>query len=513
MERQQIHHIIYVGLTAALCAAIPLSNFMMSVCLLFLGLNWIVEWNWAEKWQRLKLHKSAMLWLLFLPLLCVGFVKDDDALTALDFFVRKLPVCLAPAVVVTSERMTIKELRFVLGMFVLSVLFATVYSIGFYATHDVVNIREISVFISHIRFSLCIDIAIVLLMFVVLKMPEIKAFGRWLSVVMLLWLLLYLFVAQTLTGIILLGVVAVVYCVRLLCAKPLGRRIRIGVGLLLSLLSLLIIYVSMLSYQYFHIDEKDYVQLDAYTQNHRPYNNDVHSMVENGSYVGVYVCEEELRSEWNQRSEMSYDDPKVAATLIRYLNSLHWRKDSAAVAQLTVRDVQNIEQGIANVEYTRTFGLKRALYQSFFSLQQYHCYGVVSQSSLLKRWVAWKSSCELIAENPCLGVGLGPHKTLLDQQQREHQTMVEPISGSHNQFLTLFLMGGFLLPLAFVIILIYPFIEYKNALGFVYVAVFIVLVGSMMTEDTLETQAGYTLFAVMDTLILYNFNTKTDENA
>lgn len=498
---------------AALCAAIPLSNYMMSVSLLFLGLNWIVEWNWAEKWHRLKSHKSAILWLLFLPLLCLGFVRAGDAVTALDLFARKLPVCLAPAVVVTSSNLSKRELRLVLGAFVVSVLFATVYSIGFYATNDIVNIREISVFISHIRFSLCIDIAIVLLMYVILKMPEVRSFWRWLSVVTLAWLLFYLFVAQTLTGIILLGIVAMVYCVRLLCVKPLERRFRIGVGLLLSLLSLLMVYVFVVSYQYFHINEKDYAHLDAYTQNHRPYSNDIHSMVENGSYVGVYVCEEELRSAWNQRSVKRYDDPMVSATLIRYLNSLHWRKDSAAVAQLTAKDVQNIEQGIANVEYTRTLGLKRALYQSFFSLQQYRCYGVVRQSSLLKRWVAWESSCELIAENPCLGVGFGPHKLLLDQRQCAHQPSGEPISGSHNQFLTFFLMGGFLLPLAFVIILIYPFVEYKSSMSFVYVAVFIVLVGSMMTEDTLETQAGYTLFAVMNSLILYNFNAKTDENA
>lgn len=513
MKRQQIHHIIYVWLVAALCAAIPFSNFMMSVSLLFLGLNWIVEWNWAEKWQRLKSHKSAFLWLLFLPILCLGFVKSNDAFSALQNFVTKLPVCLAPVVVVTSSALSRKELRLVLGTFVIAVLLATFYSIGFYATHEVANIREISVFISHIRFSLCIDIAIVLLMFAILKMTEIKTFVRVLSIVALVWLVLYLFIAQTLTGIVLLAVVAVAYCVFLLCSQSTMKGRRIAAGAVLTAVLLLVAYVFVISYQYFHIDEKDFAHLDAYTQNHRPYSHDVHSLVENGSYVGVYVCREELQSAWHQRSTSDFNDPLVEATLVRYLNSLHWRKDSAAVSQLSEEDVHNIEQSIANVEYTRTFGLKRALYQSFFSWQQYRKYGDVSQSSLLKRVVAWQSSCELIAQNPCFGVGFGNHKSLLDSQQRLHQPTGEPISGCHNQFLTFFLVGGILLPLFFVIVLIYPFIEYKHSMSFVYVAVFVILLGSMLTEDTLETQAGYTLFAAMNALILYNFNVKKDENA
>ncbi len=513
MKRQQIHHIIYVWLVAALCAAIPFSNFMMSVSLLFLGLNWIVEWNWAEKWQRLKSHKSAFFWLLFLPILCLGFVKSNDAFSALQCFVTKLPVCLASVVVVTSSALSRKELRFVLGTFVISVLLATFYSIVFYATHEVTNIREISVFISHIRFSLCIDIAIVLLVSYILKNNEIKILDRCLLIAVLVWFVLYLFVAQTLTGIILLAVVAVAYCVFLLCSKSTMNGHRIVAGTVLAAVLLLVAYVFVISYQYFHVDEKDFAHLDAYTQNHHPYSHDIHSLVENGSYVGVYVCKEELQSAWRQRSASDFNDPFVEATLVRYLNSLHWRKDSAAVFQLSDKDVQNIEQGIANVEYTRTFGLKRALYQSFFSWQQYRKYGDVSQSSLLKRIVAWQSSCELIAQNPCFGVGFGNHKSLLDSQQRLHQPKGEQISGCHNQFLTFFLVGGLLLPLFFVVVLICPFIEYKHSMSFVYVAVFVILLGSMLTEDTLETQAGYTLFAVMNTLILYNFNVKKDENA
>ena len=49
-------------------------------------------------------------------------------------------------------------------------------------------------------------------------------------------------------------------------------------------------------------------------------------------------------------------------------------------------------------------------------------------------------------------------------------------------------------------------------MSFVYVAFFLIIVGSMFTEDTLETQAGLTLFAIMNSLLLYGFNLNHYEN-
>jgi len=75
------------------------------------------------------------------------------------------------------------------------------------------------------------------------------------------------------------------------------------------------------------------------------------------------------------------------------------------------------------------------------------------------------------------------------------------------------LMGGIAVPVFFLIMLIYPFVEQKKKITFVYVAFFIILVGSMFTEDTLETEAGLTLFSVMNSILLYGFNLNHYENA
>lgn len=481
--------------------------------MLLLAVNWIAEWNWTEKWQRLKKHKSALFWLLFLLVLCLGFVKADDASAALDNFATKLPLCLAPVIVATSKKMNFKELAFALGIFIVSVLSATIYSVCYYASHEITNIREISPFISHIRFSLCIDISIVLLFSVVLSQNKIKRIYRLVSLSVACWLVLYLFVAQTLTGILLLAFVVVVYSVCVLCSRNYMRKKKIYAGAFLSVWILALAYVVVISYQYFHVDQKDYQHLEPYTVNHHPYSHDLNSMVENGSYIGVYVCEEELRSAWNRRSTISYDDPLIAASLIRYLNSLHLRKDSAAVMSLSDWDVHQVEQYVANVDYTRKLGLKRALYPMFFSMDLYSYNGTLTHSSLLKRWLAWKASMKLMAQYPLWGVGLGNQKqALMEVQMVENQTF-EPIPGCHNQFLTFGLIAGVFAIAAFVFLLAYPFFEQKGKMTFVYIAFFIILVGSMFTEDTLETQAGYSLFAVLNALILYGYNLRKYEDA
>ena len=153
MKRLQIHHGIFVLLTAVLCAAIPLSNYVMSMMLLFITANWLIEWDFKAKWQRLKENRSVLLALLFMLVFSLGFIRADDYAVALDYWVTKLPLFMAPVLFVSSQRPNHKELNFILLCFILSVLYASVFSTIFYVSHEVQDIREISVFISHIRFS------------------------------------------------------------------------------------------------------------------------------------------------------------------------------------------------------------------------------------------------------------------------------------------------------------------------------------------------------------------------
>lgn len=543
MKRLQIHHSIYVLLTAALCVAMPLSNYMMSMMLIFLMANWLIEWDFKAKWQRLKENRSALLALLFMMVFCLGFVRADDFAVALDYWATKLPLFMAPVMVASSQRLNHKEMSFILFCYVLSVLFATVYSTVYYVNHEVQDIREISVFISHIRFSLCIDVAIVILVYYVFKEKHWSnpALGRFsavvLSVMMFVpiwfkdknwpvfgkilasmtcaWLIIYLFIAQTLTGNVLLLLVAVVYLLYVLFCHWKEKTYRWAAAGMFYLLAVFMVFVGSATWRYFHVEESQYLVVDALTVNGNPYEHNMNSMVENGSPIGMYVCEEEMERAWASRSDKDLSNAVDKATLVRYLNSCHLRKDSAGVMALSDRDVHNIERGIANVDYTSGFGIKRALYPIFFSIELYRSSGDVQNSTLLQRVEYMRAAWHLIQRNWGLGVGLGNHKTAVSEQLKQEGSCMcwKERIGCHNQWLTFWLMGGVAVPLTFLVLLIYPFIEQKKKITFVYVAFFIILVGSMFTEDTLETQAGLTLFAIMNSILLYGFNLNHYENA
>ncbi len=542
MKRLQIHHGIFVLLTAALCAAIPLSNYVMSMMLLFITANWLIEWDFKAKWQRLKENRSILLALLFMLVFSLGFIRADDFAVALDYWVTKLPLFMAPVLFVSSQRPNHKELNFILLCFILSVLYASVFSTIFYVSHEVQDIREISVFISHIRFSLCIDVAIVLLLYYAFKekdwslptlvksfsdvqrsfrlLPKRKEFNRSvfgvvLALVSAIWLLIYLFIAQTLTGIILLFLVAVAYLLYVLFCHWKEKTYRWIAAGMLFLLAVFMVFVGSVTWRYFHVDKSQYLTIDTVTANGNPYENNMNSMVENGSPIGMYVCEEEMERAWAVRSDKDISEPVEKATLVRYLNSCHLRKDSAGVMALSDGDVHNIERGIANVDYTSGFGIKRALYPIFFSIELYRCSGDVQNSTLLQRVEYMRAAWHLVQQNWGLGVGLGNHKTAVSEQLKlEGSSMCwKERIGCHNQWLTFWLMGGIAVPVFFLIMLIYPFVEQKKKITFVYVAFFIILVGSMFTEDTLETEAGLTLFSVMNSILLYGFNLNHYENA
>lgn len=515
MNRLQIHHSLYVLLMAAVCVAIPLSNYMMSMMLIFVAANWLVEGDFKAKWQRLRENKSAIFAFLFLFVMFLGFIRADNLGEAWGYWTSKLAMYLAPVIVASSKPFSSKEFKFVLGCFVLSVFFATIYSVVFYATHEVVDIREISVFISHIRFSMCIDVAIVLLLYFAFREKN-KPFVLSLSAVLLsAWFLLYLFIAQTLTGIMLLLFVAVAYMLYILLCHWKEKHCRYMALGVLCLVALFAFSTGMVTWQYYHVDTSQYLPMDSLTVNGHPYENDMNSMVESGSLVGMYVCEREMENAWRQRSERDFQDPMLENTLVRYLNSCHLRKDSMGVMALSEQDVHNVEQGIANVDYTSRFGLKRALYPIFFSIERYRCSGDVENSTIFQRLEYWRASWRQVKKHWLLGVGLGNHKTAVGDQLKEDGSCLKGKEriGCHNQWLTFWLMGGVLVPVAFLFLLVYPFVEQKGKMSFVYVAFFIIIAVSMFTEDTLETQAGLTLYAIMNSLLLYRFNLYHYENA
>ena len=512
MTRQKIHHIIYILSLLLLAASIPVSNFGMSLGGIILAANWVIEGDFRNKWLRLKQQPSVWVFVGFVAVFALGLFRTDNWNAGLTNLLSKMPLLYAPIAMASSKELDRKSVLLILSGFIISTFVGSVVSGLYYITAPFIgDMREISRFISHIRFSLCVDMSIVLTSYLLAK-AILPKWGKVLLLLLDVWFAGYLFFAQTLTGIVIIFLIGIFFAVYTVIATPSVRLRRWVLWLVGPLMLATAAYVGVITYQYFHVSTDNKVITSTVTSQGNTYTFDDTSVVENGNYTGMYLCEQELRETWPLRSAVPYDS--VAPTLIRYLNSKGLHKDAEAVAALTDKDVENVEHRIANVDYTQHFGLKRALYPTFFSMTLYFKYHHIGNSSLMERVELWHAAWLAIQEHWLLGVGVGDHKAAIDQQlvQTGSPLAVRLNRGAHNQFLTFWLMGGLLVLIYFVCMLFYPFVRMKTKVTLVYVSFFIIVFASMFTEDTIETSAGMTLFAFFNYFLLYIFNTEQLEN-
>lgn len=512
LSRADIHHGFYVLATGLLMASLPLSHFAMGLITFLLLLNWVAEWNWREKWERLRQNPQGLVFSALFVVMCIGLFKTDSWPNAGQYMLGNLSILFAPIIIISSKPFSKREMGWFAHAFIVATTIACLCSVGYWLTHEVRDIRSISLFIDHIRFSLCVVFALVLSVSLMTRKPSAGATTRVLYGLNALLMVFYLFIAQTLTGILLFVIITIAYLIYVLVhTAPVKEKWFVSAGILLVLGSVAM-YVVGITYTYYHDRDKAITVRTTAKGNEYSFVDD--GLVENGHRVNYYICRPELEQAWTMRSDSVLDE-MAEATLIRYLNSKGLHKDFEAVMSLSQKDIHNIEQRIANVDYTRPLGLRRALYQTFFSLSNYELNHSINGSSLLERVELWKASWGAISDNWLLGVGVGDQKAAIDNQLEQ---MGSPIAnrhnrGCHNQILTYWLIGGVLLAAFLIFVFVYPFFGMRKRVTFIYVALSIIVFCSMLVEDTIDTQTGRMLFSIVMPMLLFNEERNEAANA
>jgi len=505
MSRAEFHHKFYLLAAIGVVVSIPLSHFGMGFASFLLFLNWLAEWNWQEKWDRLRENRQGLWFSAFYLVYAIGLVNVTDWGAAGSDMLSKLPMLLSPIIVISSKPFDSKELRWIFSAFILATLLGCVSNFIHARTHTLGNLREMSQFIDHIRFGLCIVMSIVFCIHYFLKVDEPFPNKRYIYLIISFILLSYLLYSQTLSGIIILMVIAFCYIIYILVNKTNKKTKWILGGLLAIFLITSAGYGFHITYDYFHVTDPT-PNTSAKTVSGRPYIFDEDPIVESGHYIGHYVCKEEMEIAWAMRSDTVYNK-LTEATLQRYLNSLGMHKDSAAVMSLSDEDIRNIENKTANIYYARNGHIRRALYETFFGFSLYKKYGTLNESSLLERVELWRATWQIIREHWLFGVGIGQERAALDQQlELDHSPIAgkKPGRGSHNQFLTYWLAAGIIPLLYFCFLLVYPFAAMKKRITFVYFSFILLLFLSMLVENTLNAQTGLMLWTSFVPILLFN---------
>ncbi len=512
-------HQIYLGLLILLAVSLPFSPFLMSLSQILLIINWILEGNFHQKFFRLKYRKSILIFTAIYLMQLLWLAGTDYWDGAAEDLRIKLPLLILPIIIGTSNDISPNEMFRLLKFYVAAIFLATIVSMLVYfgvIPHPVTDIRHISIFISHIRFSLMIVVAILVLMHWI-KTSEGFFTRKQLGLVTLItWFILFLFFMKALTGVVVLAV-AMFFLLILLINKIENQILKVALIVLIYAIPFYSIMTVIKAYnQYYHSLTKIPEKLPEYTANGNKYFHDLSSwQKENGNKVWLFVCETELRKEWNKRSKYPYDslDKKgqpIRSTLIRYLTSKSLTKDSAGITKLTGRDIVNIENGMTNIIFEKKYSIMPRIYEVFYEIDHYKHSGAVDNHSVMQRLVYYQIAIYLIKKHFWFGVGTGDLKKEYLNYYQTHDTGLSPERWwqTHNQFLRIFATFGIIGFIIFLAAFILPPYFERKYNSYYFLMIFIIVLLSFINEDTLETQAGVTFSTYFYSLFLWGASRK-----
>ena len=479
----------------ALAIGLPTSKVILSLGMMLLILNLILEGSFANYWQNLKSNKFFHLLLLFWSFHLVSLIWTNDFGYAWNDIRIKLTLLIIPLIFSVKPILKSKQLFLIFGLFIATLLFTSLYNFASYqqwmGTKVNNDIRSLSLFGSHIRYGILISIGAGICLYYLKLLQSPK---KWIFLPILLWFSYYTYFSQIISGLLALFILFLTF----LIIEALKKSITLGFSaIVVSIATLLIPFLFLLPNE--QTESLNYINLEPKTAKGNPYS---HFLGEDtyidGKPVLAYVCELELREEWNKKSVLLYDSLDLKGqplkyTLMRFLTSKNLKKDAEGFSHLSKQDINYIEKGLASVNETkigvfaRLEGIKFQLNNSVDP----------NGHSLLQRIEFWKTGVEIIKNNWLLGVGTGDvQQAFLDQYKIEKTTLLpENQLRAHNTYLTTWISFGIVGFVVFWWMILYFLTTHWKNRSFLPVMFILVACSTFLIEDTLETQIGATFFA------------------
>jgi len=520
-------HIYYFGLIL-LVVSLPLSIYFTSVAEILILVNWILEGGFRQKFKSLRKQK-AVLWITGIYIVhLLGIIYTETA--NYDYLLKdlkvKLPILVLPVLVASSPKLNPEKLHRLLILFCLATFSSTLISFMVFLgviPYEYYDFRDISIFISHIRLALMVNLSIFILIYYLFNpLPGIRYRKLYIifSIPLVLWFLFFMVLLKSLTGLIIFAILFLVliwiYSGRV---KDVAPRFIIR-SLLLAIPLLAATYISHSVGRFFYREPIDFNSLEEFTAEGNPYLHDTTSKaVENGSYTYIYISEKELRREWNRISSFDYDgldkkDQEIKYTLIRYLTSLGLKKDAEGVRQLNAEDIRAIENGKANVIFRNRYSLYPRIYEVMWEIDGYLRGGDPSGHSIAQRIAYLDAAIYIFRNNPVIGVGTGDVQSSFNRYYEKTNSLLDKNyrRRAHNQYATFLLTFGMVGFLLIMVCLLVPVFLERKWRDYFFIVFFIISFLSMLNEDTLETQTGVSFFIFFYSLFLFGRTPKGDNH-
>jgi len=514
INREIFHREVYYFGLILLVVSLPLSVFGISLSQFILAGNWILEGNFRNKISILKRNKGLLIYTGLYIIHIIWLINTSDFNYALKDLRIKLPLLILPLIIGSTPSLKFKRIHGLIYFFSAGVVISSFISIGVllgFSGKEINDYRDLSVYISHIRFSLMINTVIFLMYYIYYKKLILFRKSERIGVLfVIIWLAVFLFILRSQTGLVVFCLLTSFFIIRYII---ISRNIYIKSAIVVIAISLITILLYTLNHVYCDYNSiNESAATDKYTVNGRLYLHNKNTVrYENGYVVWNYYCEQELKTEWNKRSKLDFEGTDkignvLSHTLARYLTSKGLRKDSCGITALSDADINAIEGGYANYIYLKPFSLYSFLYKQFWIIDSYIKGDNPSGHSVTQRLEYIKAATCIICENYFWGTGTGDVRNAYTKYYSTYETQLEPKRQlrAHNQWLTFFLsfgLIGFILSLSVIFVPVLIEKMYKN---YWFLLPFAISVISFFNEDTLETQAGVTFFTFFYVFFMAN---------
>ena len=486
----------------------------MSLSLIGLTLNWLLELDFQLKWKKIKDQK-------YLPIIFSGLFLIElfwlpiskDITIGLNVLRIKLPLLLLPLIIGSCTSFSKREWKTIITTFFIGILVSTIWvylvSLEILPTKkDSGTVRDASIFMSHIRYSVLLSLSAVFILGLAFKNLINKA----LALAFFLWLLFLIFKLATITAILGLSFALLFLFIALLFSS-LNKYKIVYIAGIASLFFLVGLYVKVIVNDFYRIKSKER-SFQTHSIGGEKYQYDFKdNTTENGFYLWEKIAQKELERSWNKMSKINLNskDKKnqpIKATLYRFLTSKGLNKDSMGLSKLTQNEIKKIENGeTSSVGYNNFENRIRSL---LFQRESRKKNSDPNNQTINQRVVFWKVGLEIILNQPVIGHGPGGAKTQYKKYYKNRNSNLKKSNQllAHNQFITQAINLGAIGTINWIFILLYSFLKVKKETVLFFVPYIILMVFAFMSDDMLEVQAGVTIFSFFGTLLLF-YNSKS----
>jgi len=506
---------ILVFFTCTLALGVTTGEILMSISSIGLAATWLLEGSFSEKFNELKKNKwSPLVLSLMFFLILLGLIYSKDLNLGFKRTVMSLPFLLFPIVFGTIKRFDKKELQLIFAFFLIGILFNIGVGTWYYSQSASEDIRSISVFISHIRLSLWLALALYLCLIQAIRTPGIP---RFLLLCIATVIILFLRIMESGTGYIALLIVIGILLIHLILFSK--QRWIIYTLVICSVAGgiLGVWRVNSIYNKLTQIDNSEELEnLPVLTPYGEAYVHDTSKLwLENGHYIWINFAPIECKNTWNEVSSIPYDSTDLLGqplqgTILRYLTSKGMRKDRDAILSLSEDEIREIENGKTScIEKKQGFSarVEEVLYEIIMRNEGLDPNG----HSVVMRFLFLEAGWNIFKDNAFIGIGTGSD----DQQFKKYYADSNSLLNEknrlkpHNQFLTLLVTYGVIGFILFLFIWIYPLTVVKFSEQLLLIILLIAL--GMITDDLFQTQAGVAFGAGIYSFFIFQLSHRKED--